>query len=34
MAAQVKARSGSLPYAEAEYALWEEHWIKYATAVV
>ena len=29
MAAQSKARSGSVPYAEAEYTLWEEHWIKY-----
>ena len=27
IAAQVKARSGSLPYAEGEYLLWEEHWI-------
>lgn len=25
--AQIKARSGSLPYGEAEYALWEDHWI-------
>lgn len=25
--AQIKARSGALPYSEAEYALWEDHWI-------
>lgn len=25
--AQVKARSGALPYLESEYALWEDHWI-------
>ncbi|SCU80809.1 LAMI_0B03796g1_1 [Lachancea mirantina] len=26
-AAQVKARSGALPYSESEYALWEDNWI-------
>lgn len=26
-AAQIKARSGALPYGEAEYSLWEDHWI-------
>ncbi|ODQ81952.1 hypothetical protein BABINDRAFT_160169 [Babjeviella inositovora NRRL Y-12698] len=26
-AAQIKARSGALPYGEAEYALWEDNWI-------
>ena len=26
-AAQVKARSGALPYSESEYSLWEDHWI-------
>lgn len=26
-AAQVKARSGVLPYGESEYTLWEDHWI-------
>lgn len=26
-AAQIKARSGALPYGESEYALWEDHWI-------
>ncbi|CCH58153.1 hypothetical protein TBLA_0A03540 [Henningerozyma blattae CBS 6284] len=25
--AQVKARSGSLPYSDSEYALWEDNWI-------
>lgn len=25
--AQIKARSGALPYGESEYALWEDHWI-------
>lgn len=25
--AQIKARSGALPYSESEYALWEDHWI-------
>ncbi|CAB4253773.1 histone acetyltransferase TRA1 [Maudiozyma barnettii] len=25
--AQVKARSGTLPYSESEYALWEDNWI-------
>ncbi|CCK69614.1 histone acetyltransferase TRA1 KNAG_0C05130 [Huiozyma naganishii CBS 8797] len=25
--AQVKARSGALPYSESEYALWEDNWI-------
>lgn len=25
--AQVKARSGALPYSEVEYALWEDNWI-------
>lgn len=25
--AQIKARSGVLPYGEAEYGLWEDHWI-------
>lgn len=25
--AQIKARSGTLPYLELEYALWEDHWI-------
>lgn len=25
--AQIKARSGALPYSEAEYAVWEDHWI-------
>lgn len=25
--AQMKARSGSLPFTEAEYSLWEDHWI-------
>jgi phosphatidylinositol kinase/protein kinase (PI-3 family) len=28
MAAQTKARSGTLPFAEGEYLLWEEHWLK------
>ncbi|KAL6949991.1 hypothetical protein ACO0QE_000660 [Hanseniaspora vineae] len=26
-AAQVKARSGALPYSESEYALWEDDWV-------
>ncbi|CAN6608795.1 transcription-associated protein 1 [Trichomonascus vanleenenianus] len=26
-AAQIKARSGVLPYGESEYYLWEDHWI-------
>ncbi|RLV84171.1 Transcription-associated protein 1 [Meyerozyma sp. JA9] len=26
-AAQIKARSGVLPYGESEYTLWEDHWI-------
>jgi transformation/transcription domain-associated protein len=26
-AAQIKARSGVLPYGESEYGLWEDHWI-------
>lgn len=26
-AAQIKARSGALPYNEAEYGLWEDHWV-------
>jgi transformation/transcription domain-associated protein len=26
-AAQIKARAGSLPYSEAEYCMWEDHWI-------
>ncbi|ODV88694.1 hypothetical protein CANCADRAFT_52791 [Tortispora caseinolytica NRRL Y-17796] len=26
-AAQIKARSGVLPYSEREYGLWEDHWI-------
>lgn len=26
-AAQIKARSGALPYGESEYSLWEDHWI-------
>lgn len=26
-AAQIKARSGALPYGESEYALWEDNWI-------
>lgn len=26
-AAQIKARSGTLPYNESEYSLWEDHWI-------
>ncbi|EGW30360.1 uncharacterized protein SPAPADRAFT_143045 [Spathaspora passalidarum NRRL Y-27907] len=26
-AAQIKARSGALPYGESEYTLWEDHWI-------
>lgn len=26
-AAQIKARSGALPYNESEYSLWEDHWI-------
>lgn len=26
-AAQVKARNGQLPFTEAEYCLWEDHWI-------
>ncbi|CCE63283.1 hypothetical protein TPHA_0E01900 [Tetrapisispora phaffii CBS 4417] len=25
--AQVKARSGSLPYSESEYAVWEDNWV-------
>ncbi|CUM64287.1 uncharacterized protein PRCAT00001885001 [Priceomyces carsonii] len=25
--AQIKARSGALPYGESEYTLWEDHWI-------
>lgn len=25
--AQVKARSGALPYGQSEYSLWEDHWI-------
>ncbi|KAK9459333.1 uncharacterized protein V1516DRAFT_508906 [Lipomyces oligophaga] len=25
--AQIKARSGALPYSESEYVLWEDHWI-------
>lgn len=25
--AQIKARSGALPYSQSEYALWEDHWI-------
>lgn len=25
--AQIKARSGALPYGQSEYALWEDHWI-------
>lgn len=25
--AQIKARSGALPYGKSEYALWEDHWI-------
>lgn len=25
--AQIRARSGALPYGESEYALWEDHWI-------
>ncbi|KAK9238263.1 hypothetical protein V1525DRAFT_117414 [Lipomyces kononenkoae] len=25
--AQIKARSGALPYSESEYILWEDHWI-------
>ncbi|KAK9475364.1 uncharacterized protein V1510DRAFT_427714 [Dipodascopsis tothii] len=25
--AQIKARSGALPYSESEYTLWEDHWI-------
>lgn len=25
--AQIKARSGALPYNESEYGLWEDHWI-------
>lgn len=25
--AQIKARSGALPYGESEYLLWEDHWI-------
>lgn len=25
--AQIKARSGALPYGESEYGLWEDHWI-------
>lgn len=25
--AQIKARSGALPYGESEYSLWEDHWI-------
>lgn len=26
-AAQIKARSGALPYNESEYSLWEDHWV-------
>lgn len=26
-AAQIKARSGALPYSDAEYAVWEDHWV-------
>ncbi|ODQ63382.1 hypothetical protein NADFUDRAFT_28952 [Nadsonia fulvescens var. elongata DSM 6958] len=26
-AAQIRARSGVLPYSESEYGLWEDHWI-------
>ena len=26
-AAQVKARSGALPYSDSEYSLWEDNWI-------
>ncbi|KAL6946492.1 hypothetical protein ACO0RG_000645 [Hanseniaspora osmophila] len=26
-AAQIKARSGALPYSESEYALWEDDWV-------
>lgn len=26
-AAQIKARSGALPYGQSEYSLWEDHWI-------
>ncbi|WPK23814.1 hypothetical protein PUMCH_001060 [Australozyma saopauloensis] len=25
--AQIKARSGALPYSQSEYSLWEDHWI-------
>lgn len=25
--AQIKARSGALPYGQSEYALWEDHWV-------
>lgn len=25
--AQIRARSGALPYGESEYSLWEDHWI-------
>lgn len=25
--AQVKARTGALPFSQAEYALWEDHWV-------
>lgn len=25
--AQIKARSGALPYGQSEYSLWEDHWI-------
>lgn len=28
--AQVKARSGALPYSQSEYALWEDNWIQCA----
>lgn len=29
-AAQLKARSGTLPFTESEYTLWEDHWINCA----
>lgn len=30
-AAQIKARTGVMPFTESEYAVWEDHWVNCAT---
>ena len=26
-AAQIKARTGGIPFTESEYSVWEDHWV-------